>query len=112
VPDIADPRFHVVKGYFKDTVPGWIKGHDLSRKLVAHLDADLYSSTLLVLVHLLPWLKPGDVVVFDEFHGFMHEFRAFCDALSACPREFRALARTKGPGPDMEWAQVAFRVVS
>jgi O-methyltransferase len=105
VPDIPDPRFQPVKGYFKDTLPGWLRGREFPRKLVVHMDADLYSSTLLVLVHLLPWLKTGDVLIFDEFHSLLHEFRAFCDAVSACPRAFRAVARTG------QHAQVALSVV-
>lgn len=105
IPDISDPRCHFVKGWFQDTFPGWFKERTFDRRLVINLDADLYGSTLLVLVPLLPHLKTGDIVIFDELHSFMHEFRAFVDALTACKREFKALGRSDG------WSQVALEVV-
>lgn len=47
-----------------------------TRKVV-HLDADLFSSTLLVLTSLAGRLKLGDVLIFDEFCVPNHEFFAF-----------------------------------
>ena len=105
IPDIPDPRCHFIRGLFQDTVPPWLRDRDLSRRLVINLDADLYGSSLLVLVHLLPRLKPGDIVLFDEFHSFMHEFRAFQDSLTAYRRDFVALGRAVG------WSQVALKCV-
>jgi O-methyltransferase len=105
LPELNDSRVRFVKGYFQETFHHWIKTQDFGRRLVVHLDADLYSSTLLVLVPMLPWLKAGDVVMFDEMHSYMHEFRAFCDANAAYQRKFEVLARAN------EWGQVAMRVV-
>jgi hypothetical protein len=103
-PDIPDPRCHFVKGFFHESVPPWLKSQVFTNKLVVNMDADLYEGTLLVLVHLLPWLKPGSVVIFDEFHSYMHEFRGFQEALAAYHREFQALGRTN------DWMHVALRV--
>jgi O-methyltransferase len=103
VPDIRDDRCHFVKGLFQDTFPSWLKAREFSNKLVVNMDADLYGGTLLVLVQLLPWLKPGSVLFFDEFHSYMHEFRGFQDALAAYWREFQVLGRSDG------WSQVALR---
>jgi O-methyltransferase len=104
IPDTSDPRCHFVKGYFHQTVPGWLAGRALSRRLVVNLDADLYGSTLLVLIQLMPLLKPGDILFFDEFHSYMHEFRALQDALTAHPMAFRSLGRACG------WSQLALAV--
>ena len=56
-----------------------------------HLDADLYSSTLFALTSLAPHLKPGDIILFDEFGVPMHEYRAFMDFLSAYPFDYEVL---------------------
>ena len=77
VPEIADPRCRFIKGWFHESLPPWLnerKGFD--RRLVVNLDADLYGSTLFVLIQLMPRLKLGDILIFDEFHSYNHEFRA------------------------------------
>jgi Macrocin-O-methyltransferase (TylF) len=46
-----------------------------------HLDADLYSSTKTVLDAFRERIRPGTVIVFDEYYNYPnwreHEFRAF-----------------------------------
>ncbi len=77
-PQINDSRHLFVKGLFQDTLFQFLKDHDISEKrLVIHLDADLFSSTLFVLTSLAPYLKDGDVILFDEFNVPNHEFYAF-----------------------------------
>ncbi len=105
IPDIPDPRCRFIKGYFHETLPGWLSGRELAHRLVANLDADLYGSTLLALLQVMPRMKPGSIVFFDEFHSYMHEFRAFQDALAANPLNFAALGRTA------DWTQLALKVV-
>ena len=83
IPDISDPRAEFIKGLFQDTLPGFIATHDLKRRKVIHMDADLFSSTLFVLTTLAPVLKKGDILIFDEFNVPNHEFFAFkmfCDS--------------------------------
>jgi hypothetical protein len=105
IPDIPDPRCRFEKGLFQDTLLPFIERHDLSRRLVVHMDADLYGATLFVLLHLLPRMKPGDLLIFDEFHDYTDEFRAYEDALAAFPRSFAALGHTPG------FAQVALQIL-
>jgi hypothetical protein len=58
---------------------------------VVHLDADLYSSTLFALTSLASRLKPGDILLFDEFAVPLHEYRAFMDFLSAYRFDYEVL---------------------
>jgi O-methyltransferase len=76
LPDIPDSRVSFVKGWFQDTVYRSLKNKDFSNQSIFHLDADLFSSTLYVLFHIHPFLKEGDILIFDEFSSFEHEFMA------------------------------------
>ena len=83
-PDVNDTRVTFVKGLFQDTLPGFLKefgGYNkfklsADNRKVIHLDADLYTSTLYVLTSLAPFLKTGDILLFDEFAVPRHEFLA------------------------------------
>lgn len=77
LPDIADPRCSFEVGLFQDTLPSFITRTDLSPRIVINLDADMFTSTLFVLASLGPFLKPGDLIFFDEFSCPLDEFRAF-----------------------------------
>jgi hypothetical protein len=77
VPQTDDRRVNFYKGLFQDTLPDFVKGMDLTRKKVILMDADLFSSTLYVLTMLAPYLKKGDIILFDQFNVPMHEFLAF-----------------------------------
>jgi O-methyltransferase len=93
IPDIQDSRCTFEVGLFQNTVCGFISRFPFHRKLVIHLDADLYSSTLFVLTSLAPKLKTGDIIIFDEFAAkdFMHEFRAFIDFTSAYQIKYKVV---------------------
>lgn len=79
VPRIDDPRCTFIKGMFQDTLRTFLREQASHQRLVVHLDADLYSSTLFCLFALSEVLKPGDILIFDEFNITTHEFRAFLD---------------------------------
>jgi O-methyltransferase len=72
-----DPRvkFHI--GLFQQTLPGFLKSFANDRRNVIHLDADIYSATLYAMCNLAPFLKKGDLILFDEFFVPTHEFLAF-----------------------------------
>lgn len=90
LPEVEDRRTTLVKGWFDKTVPQFAKEFVPRNRLVLHLDADLYTSTLLPLVYLSPFLVPGSVLIFDEFYDRDHEFKAFCDYLKLSKAAFRA----------------------
>jgi O-methyltransferase len=76
-PKINDSRVEFVKGIFQDTLPAFLKNFNDSRRKLIHLDADLYTSTLYVMASLAPYLKDGDILMFDEFGVPTHEFLAY-----------------------------------
>lgn len=95
LPDFKDSRVSLEVGLFQDTLVGFLERYRLNRRTVVHLDADLYSATLFVLSTLMPHLKQGDVILFDELgstYGVTHEFRALCDIESAFGLRYRVLA--------------------
>lgn len=78
---MQDNRVKFIKGLFQDTLFPFIEENrdhlnSTARKII-HMDADLYSSTIFVLTQLYPYLKPGDIILFDEFNVPLHEFKAF-----------------------------------
>jgi O-methyltransferase len=83
IPQLDDSRAVFVKGLFQETLPGFLQTLDKSSKKVVMMDADLYTSTLYTLTSLAPYLKKGDIVLFDQFNVPRHEFLAFQDFVSS-----------------------------
>ncbi|HEY6900789.1 MAG TPA: TylF/MycF/NovP-related O-methyltransferase [Puia sp.] len=80
VPIFDDPRYQLYKGLFQETLPPFLANANLSSQIkIVLMDADLYSSTLFSLTSLAPHLRPGDLLIFDEFFAPQHEFRAWYD---------------------------------
>lgn len=93
IPQIDDKRVEFFKGLFQDTVPGFLISHPMEngRRKVIHLDADLFSSTLYALSKLSDVLKPGDIVLFDEFNVPNHEYYALRIFEKTFYREFKLI---------------------
>ncbi len=99
MPHFDDQRYQFKKGLFSESLPPFILSNQdlLKKKLVIHLDADLYSSTLFVLVSLSSYIKQGDVLIFDEFFSVLNastEFRAFMDFLTINPLKYKVIGTT------------------
>lgn len=80
VPVLEDKRAHFYKGYFQDTLNKFLfaEGDKMrGRRKIIHLDADLFSATIFALSQLYPYLEKGDIVMFDEFSVYDHEFMAY-----------------------------------
>lgn len=93
-PDIQDDRLSFVKGLFHETLPGFLNSFERRGQLIIHNDSDLYGSTIFVLMQLLPILKAGDLIVFDELFYVTSEFRALCDALEGFPFSYEVVSGT------------------
>lgn len=92
VPSTSDPRLQFVKGLFQSRLDGFLASYEPGgRKLVVHIDCDLYASALYCLTKLDRFLTPGTILVFDEFGDVQHEFRAFSDYLSSYRRQAKLI---------------------
>ncbi len=94
-PEVNDARcsFHV--GLFNQTLPGHLRAPRPPRRLVVHVDPDLYSSTLYVLTMLAPRLQQGDLLLLADFCSMRHPthvFRAFHDFVAAYGLAYEVLA--------------------
>jgi len=103
VPEMDDDRVSFVKGWFQNTLPGFLNGFMPRSRLVVHSDSDLYSSTLFTLVSLNTLLVPETAVILDDFSMATHVFRALADYMSSFMRSAHPVAMTSDYA-----AQVAF----
>jgi predicted O-methyltransferase YrrM len=74
------PGGELVVGWFDDVLPGFLAEHPGPVDFL-HVDCDLYSSTKTVLHLVGPRLRPGSIIVFDEYFNYPgwqeHEHRAW-----------------------------------
>lgn len=86
----------LVKGFYNATLPGYCAEHREREAAFIHVDCDLYSATKEVLAHLRPMMRPGTIIVFDEFYNYTewlgHEFLAWSEFVEAEKVEFTYIA--------------------
>lgn len=68
LPRVPD-NVRLCKGYFEDTLPGWVKQNPQPMAFV-HIDCDLRSSTATVFQRISPFIRPGTVLLFDDYFNF------------------------------------------
>jgi O-methyltransferase len=106
LPDIGgDVRGQFHQGLFQDTLPSFLKTYASDNRKIIHLDADTYSGTLYVLTQLANYLKPNDLLIFDEFSDVMGEFRAFRNFAEAYYLKYEVL------GAANSYCQVAIKLL-
>ena len=108
VPNIDDGRVSFVRGLFQETLRAFLSEFSPAQDLVIHLDADIYSATLYVLTFMNDLIKPGTIIVFDEFSSVLHEFRALEDYCGAYLRSYQVLAAVRSEVD--YYSQIAIRV--
>ena len=74
---ITDSRAGFYKGLFQQTLIPFLEQYDNRNRKLIHIDSDLFSSALFTMTQLYRFLKPGDILLFDEFAVPQHEFLAF-----------------------------------
>lgn len=81
-------------GWFDETLPKFRREHPGDIAFL-HIDCDLYSSTKTVFSLLGDRIKPGCVIVFDEYFNYPgwqeHEYRAFQEFIEASRLKYRYL---------------------
>lgn len=87
----------LVVGWFADTLPEFLESHPGPVDFV-HIDADLYSSTKTVLQHVGPRLRPGTIILFDEYFNYPgwehHEHKAWQEFIDASGLNFEYVCYT------------------
>jgi Macrocin-O-methyltransferase (TylF) len=89
LPQFDDPRISLHKGWFHETLPGFVLPEH--ERLLINLDADLYLSTKYVLDTLREAICPGTIIIFDELNERLHELKAFSEFLETNRMKFRFL---------------------
>jgi Macrocin-O-methyltransferase (TylF) len=95
IPEVPN-NVELVIGEFENTLVPFLDKHQDEDIALVHIDCDLYSSTRFVLDHLTLWIRPGTVIVLDEFWIVTdQEQRAFNDWLEdnnrSCWHEARSI---------------------
>ena len=103
-PVIDDNRHKFYQGLFQQTLYDFLDNFKSDKKKVIHLDADLYSATLFVLTLISPFLKKGDILLFDEFNVPMHEYKAFQEWVDSFYVEYTPIGEVNN------YLQVAIRI--
>jgi len=96
LPDLQDSRLNFHKGLFQETLPGFLKNFSTNHQLVINIDSDIYSSALYCLSSLDHLIKPGTILLFDEFLDPMHEFSAFYDYSRSFYKKWEILGKCSG----------------
>ena len=94
-PDILDIRVTFIKGTFQDTLGSFLNSFNRRNRIVVHIDADLYSSTLFVLLSMHHYLKGGDIIMFDDFLDPLGEFMAFSNYSQAFKIKTKLISAVK-----------------
>lgn len=94
LPEVND-NVTFVKGWFDDTIPGFVEAHKGEAISFLHVDCDLYSSTKTIFDNLKGGLRPGTIIVFDEYMNYTtwknHEHKAFMELCDSEKIEFTYL---------------------
>lgn len=85
---------NLIKGYFEDTLPGFLKDKKEKAAFV-HIDSDLYSSCVSVLKNLKDRIAHGTIICFDELLDYPTykdgEIKAFAEFLIETGFNFESL---------------------
>jgi len=95
LPDVPK-NTQLIKGFFEETLPDFVKDHKNEKFAMLHIDCDIYSSTKTIFEQCESMIQPGCIIVFDEllhYKGFEnHEVLAFYEYLKKTGRRFEWVA--------------------
>jgi hypothetical protein len=86
-------KLHI--GWFDKTLPVFLATDSEAAALI-HVDCDIYSSTVTIFEALKDRIRPGTVIVFDEYFNYPgwrnHEYKAFQEFIAASGHTYTYLA--------------------
>jgi len=112
-PPIFPPNFKIIKGFFTESIPRWLKEKQGDIRLM-HIDCDLYASAKQVLTLTNERIKEGTIIIFDELFSWYSpekyenwqegEWKALFEWMKEFDREIIVLCRD-------DWEAVAIKVI-
>lgn len=104
LPEVPE-NVKLVKGFFDQSLPNWLKENPIKQISILHIDCDLYSSTKTVMNLLNPYIVNGTIIIFDEFYPWSGlekydlweegEYRAFKEWVEQYDRTFEIIYRNR-----------------
>lgn len=95
----VEPNVILIKGWFEETVPKFVKEIGDMKLRIVHMDADTYKPTSFVLRSIRKNLATGSIIIFDEFFGYenwqLHEFKAWHELVKESGLNFKYIAYTE-----------------
>ena len=95
----------LVKGFFDQSLPKWLKENPIQQISILHIDCDLYSSTATVFDLLNYFIKKDTIIIFDElypwsgleYYGLWEEgeYKALKEWVEKFDRHFEVIYRNK-----------------
>lgn len=86
----------LTQGWFDQTLPAFLSANPEPIRLL-HIDSDLYSSARTVLTMLRNQLRPGTVIIFDEYMNYpgwqLDEFRAWKELVAEHQIKYEYIGR-------------------
>jgi O-methyltransferase len=71
---LSASAYKIIEGYYDDTLMGDTSSQTLPQNVaLAYIDCDMYSSILAVLKFLLPRIKHGMILAFDDYYCYTSE---------------------------------------
>ena len=96
-------------GWFEETLPAFLDRH-AGDVAFMNVDCDIYSSTRTIFENLSERLRPGSIIVFDEYFCYpewrQHEYKAFQEYIASSPYSYEYIAFSYFTG------QAAVRIVA
>ncbi len=87
----VNSNVELVVGWFDESLPSFLELHNEDVAFL-HVDCDIYSSAKYVLEALKNRIKPGTIIVFDEYFNFPnwqnHEYKAFMEFIQDTNLEY------------------------
>ena len=87
----------LIKGWFEDTLPEFVKKHKKEKVAFLHVDCDLYSSTKCIFDNLKNNFQDGSIICFDELLNYKgwedHEWKAWNEFLEETNYKWKCLGK-------------------
>lgn len=99
----VESNVKLLKGWFEDTLPKYIRESNIKQVSFLHIDGDLYSSAKTVFDNLEPFIVNGTIIVFDELYPWgrkryetweEHEFKALKEWTHTFDRQFEIISHS------------------